>query len=245
MATRFILPIALLAASFATATPTIQRNPYNFVLSDPVGHTIFNLGHVSYLADTKHPKASARCTTITSDQSTSIPIALIKTNATLITKDTLQTIISTYLEDDDVFNYDFLSGLYISSQVQSSLDASAIEYISSFNSTWLFLDRLMTANATINKVALESSVNLPAGPYLASVDGSLVSFATVYRLYPDTYKTFLFGAYSANDGENTHHPVSMFSPKFQDPFIPLVVQCLIVSLLNAEPFTKSFPQCSL
>ncbi|EUC43328.1 hypothetical protein COCMIDRAFT_101179 [Bipolaris oryzae ATCC 44560] len=221
MATRSNLLIALLAASSAATAPIVQRNPYNFVLSNPVGHTIFALGDVSYLADKKHPKASARCTTITSGQSTSIPIALVKTNTTLITKDTLKAIISTYVEGDDVFSHDFLGGLYISSRVQSSLDASAVEYISSFNSTWLFLDPLVIANTTINKVALESSVDLPAGPYLASVDGSSISFATVYRLYADTYKTFLFGAYGANDGEGTHYPVGMLSPKFQDPLIPV------------------------
>lgn len=229
MATRSILLIALLAASSVTAAAAIERNPYNFVLSDPVGHTIFDLGHVSYLADTKNPKASVRCTAITYDQSTSVPIALVKTNVTLITKDTLETIISTYLGGDDVFSHDFLDGLYISSRVQSSLDASAVEYISSFNTTWLFLDPLVTANTTMNKIALESSADLPAGPYLASVDGTSISFSTVYRLYPDTYKTFLFGAYGMNDGENTHRPVGMFSPKYQDALIPSVFQCLVLS----------------
>ncbi|XP_014553579.1 hypothetical protein COCVIDRAFT_107337 [Bipolaris victoriae FI3] len=222
MAARSILVIALLAARSVIATPSnIQRNPHSVVLSDTVGHTVFALGDVSYLADTKHPKASVRCTTVTSDRATSIPIALVKTNATLITKDTLESIVSAYLEGDDVFSHDFLGGLYILSRVQSSLDASAVEYIASFNSSLLVLDPLVTANTTINQVELESSVDLPAGPYLASVDGSSISFATVYRLYPDTYKTFLFGAYGANDGENTHYPVGMFSPKFQDPLIPV------------------------
>ncbi|EMD96303.1 hypothetical protein COCC4DRAFT_35994 [Bipolaris maydis ATCC 48331] len=237
MATRSILLIALLAASSVTAAAAIERNPYNFVLSDPVGHTIFDLGHVSYLADTKNPKASVRCTAITYDQSTSVPIALVKTNVTLITKDTLETIISTYLGGDDVFSHDFLDGLYISSRVQSSLDASAVEYISSFNTTWLFLDPLVTANTTMNKIALESSADLPAGPYLASVDGTSISFSTVYRLYPDTYKTFLFGAYGMNDGENTHRPVGMFSPKYQDALIP--VPSRIYSWDDARPLAGS------
>jgi hypothetical protein len=69
-------------------------------------------------------------------------------------------------------------------------------------------------------MVLESAVELPAGPYLASLGDSSVSFATVYRLYPDTYRTFLVGAYDSNDGQDNHNPLGVFLPKFWDPMVP-------------------------
>jgi hypothetical protein len=222
MAGRIILS-GLLTASLASisvlAAPVIKRNPYSFVLENPYSDTIFELGNVSYLANTKHPKASAGCTTPV-DSSTTIPITVIKTNETAITKDFLTNVISSYLEGDDVFNHDFLDGLYLSSSVKSTLDASAVDYLTSFNTSMLFVDASVTADVSINKMVLESAVELPAGPYLASVEEGSVSFATVYRLYPDTYRTFLFGAYDSNDGQDNHNPLGVFLPKFWDPMVP-------------------------
>jgi hypothetical protein len=219
---RFLLSgllTAFLASISVTAAPVVKRNSYTFVLENPYSDTIFELGNVSYLANTKHPKASAGCAT-PSGSATSLPITVIKTNETTITKDTLTNIISSYLDGDDVFSYDFLDGLYLSSSVKSSLDASAVEYIGTFNTSWIFLDASVTTDVSINKAILQSPVELPAGPYLASMDGDSVSFATVYRLYPDTYRTFLFGAYESNDGQDNHSPLGVFLPKFWDPMIP-------------------------
>jgi hypothetical protein len=222
MAGRFLLSgllIASLASISVTAAPVVKRNPYTLVLKNPYSDTIFELGNVSYLANTKHPKASAGCAT-PSGSATSLPITVIKTNETVITRDTLTSIISSYLEGDDVFSYDFLDGLYLSSSVKSSLDASAVDYLGSFNTSWIFVDGSVTADISINKAVLRSSVELSAGPYLATIDGDSVSFATVYRLYPDTYRTFLFGAYEANDGQDNHNPLGVFLPKFWDPMVP-------------------------
>ena len=210
---------ASLASISALAAPVVKRNPYNFILENPYSDTIFELGNVSYLANTKYPKASAGCAT--AGTSTSIPITVIKTNETTITKDVLTSIVSSYLEGDDVFSHDFLDGLYLSSSVKSTLDASAMEYLATLNTSMLFVDSSVTADASANKVVLQSPVEIPAGPYLASVEDGSVSFATVYRLYPDTYRTFLFGAYDANDGEDNHNPLGVFLPKFWDPMIPV------------------------
>jgi hypothetical protein len=222
MAGRFLLSgllAAYLASISVTAAPVVKRNPYTFVLKNSYSDTIFELGNVSYLANTKHPKASAGCAT-PSSSAASIPVTVIKTNETVVTKDVLANIISSYHEGDDVFSYDFLDGLYLSSSVKSSLDASAVDYLGSFNTSWIFLDTSVTADVPINKAVIQSTVELPAGPYLASIDGDSVSFATVYRLYPDTYRTFLFGAYETNDGQDNHNPLGIFLPKFWDPMIP-------------------------
>jgi hypothetical protein len=222
MAGRIVLSgllTASLASVSALAVPVVKRNPYNFVLENPYGDAIFELGNVSYLANTKHPKANAGCTTPTGSL-TKIPLTVIKTDETVITKDTLTKIITSYLDSDDVFNHDFLDGLYLSSSVTSTLDASAIDYLTSFNTSMLFVDASVTADVPMHRMVLESSIELPAGPYLASVEDGSVSFATVYRLYPDTYRTFLFGAYDANDGLDNHNPLGILLPKFWDPMIP-------------------------
>lgn len=222
MAGRFLLSGLLTAALVsisALAAPVVKRNPYSFVLDNPYGDAIFELGNVSYLANTKHPKASAGCS-IPAGSATSIPITVIKTNETTITKNVLESVISSYLDGDDVFSHDFLDALYLSSSVKSTLDASAVDYLASLNTSMLLIDASVTADASMNKMVLESAIDIPAGPYLASVEDGSVSFATVYRLYPDTYRTFLFGAYDANDGQENHNPLGVFLPKFWDPMIP-------------------------
>lgn len=209
---------ALFASISVSAAPIAKRNEYTFVLNNPYGDAIFELGNVSYLANTVHPKAvlSADCEPVAS----LLPMTVVKTNESTITKSILEGIITSYQEGDDVFNYDFLDGLYISSTVQSLLDASAVEYLSSFNTSFVFLDDSVTGDGPFSKVSIKSTADMPAGPYLASLEEGSVSLATVYRLYPDTYRTFLFGAYETNDGEQSYSPLGVFLPKFWDPLIP-------------------------
>jgi hypothetical protein len=211
---------ALVASISVSASPIVKRNPYTFVLENPYGDAIFELGNVSYLANTKHPKVVAGANCKTSSASSSVPITVIKTDESAITKDVLEGVLSSYLDGDDVFSYDFLDGLYISSSVQSSLDASAIEYLSTFNTNFVFLGESVSADGPFSKYVVKGASDLPAGPYLASLGDGSVSLATVYRLYPDTYRTFLFGSYDTNDGEGNHSPLGVFLPKFWDPMIP-------------------------
>lgn len=211
---------ALFASISVCAAPIIKRNEYTFVLNNPYGDAIFELGNVSYLANTVHPKAvlAADCKPAAS----LVPITVVKTNESTITQAVLEGIVSSYLEADDVFSHDFLDGLYISSTVQSSLDASAVEYLGSFNTSFVFMSDSVSGNGAFTTVSIKSSADLPAGPYLASMTEGSVSLATVYRLYPDTYRTFLFGAYDTNDGQQNHSPLGVFLPKFWDPMVPWV-----------------------
>jgi hypothetical protein len=213
---------ALLASNsvFAAPAPLQKRNPYSFVLNNPYGDTIFELGNVSYLANTKHPKAVIAAGCKSPGPNSLVPVTVVKTNVSRITKDTLEGILSSYLEGDDVFNYDFLDGIYISSTVKSSLDALAADYLKSLNTSFVFLDKSVSGSGQFSKILFKESVEFPAGPYLASIGDGSVTFATVYRLYADTYRTFLFGAYAANDGEGNHYPLGVFLPKFWDPMIP-------------------------
>lgn len=218
----YLLVFASLTALFASisvsAAPITKRNEYSFVVHNPFGDTIFELGNTSYLANTVHPKAvlAADCKPTVS----LLPITVVKTNQTTISQSTLEEIVSSYLERDDVFSHDFLDGLYIVSTVSSSLDVSAVEYLESFNTSYVFLDDSVSGDGPFSRISIKASADIPAGPYLATLGEKSVSLATVYRLYPDTYRTFLFGAYDTNDGEQNHSPLGVLLPKFWDPMIP-------------------------
>ena len=220
MAGRLLGLIALVASISVSALPLVTRNPYTFVLENPYGDSIFELGNVSYLANTKYPKgvSSADCASTTAVAG--IPVTVIQTNVSSISKETMESAVTAYLDGDDVFSDDFLDAIYVSSSVQSTLDPSAIDYLTSLNVTFVMLDASVTSSGSFSEISLQSMVDIPAGPYLASLKEGVLSFATVYRLYPDTYRTFLFGAYDSNDGAGNHHSLGVFLPKFWDPMIP-------------------------
>lgn len=211
--------LALVGATFVFAAPITKRNTYNFVMNNPYGDAVFELGNVSYLANTKHPKVVVASDYLGTTTQT-IPITVIKTNATTISQNTLDDAVTSYLDGDDVFNEDFLDAVYISSSATASLDASAIEYLTTLGSSFIFVDESISAGGNCSTILLKTHTELPAGPYLASINAGSVSFATVFRLYPDTHRTFLFGTYDANDGEDNHYPFGAFLPKFWDPMIP-------------------------
>ncbi|KAF2740947.1 amidase family protein [Polyplosphaeria fusca] len=213
---------ASVSVSFAAPVDLVKRNPYTFVLKNPYAATVFELGDVSYLANTKHPKAVLGADCEFSAASSAIPITVIKTNTSTISKQTLEGIVTSYLEADDVFSQDFLDGVYVSSSVKAELDASAVEFLASLNTSFLLVDESVSSgNSKLSKISVKATSDLVAGPYLASIGSGSVSFSTVYRLYPDTYRTFLFGAYDANDGEDNYSPLGVFLPKFWDPMIPV------------------------
>ncbi|KAF2873221.1 amidase family protein [Massariosphaeria phaeospora] len=220
MAGRWSLSALLFSVS-VFAAPIVKRNAYTFVLNNPYGDTIFELGDVSYLANTKHPKAVVPADCDSSAATPTVPVTVIKTDATSITKDVLESIIASYLETDDVFTQDFLAGLYILSTAKASLDSSASEYMASLNTSFIFLGDSVSAEGSLSTISVKGPVELPAGPYLASITSNSVRFASVYRLYEDTYRTFEFGAYVTNDGEENHSPLGIFLPKFRHPMIPV------------------------
>jgi hypothetical protein len=211
---------ALLASTSASAAPSPKRNPYSFALNNPYGDTIFELGDSSYLANTKHPKAAVAASYKNHGKDVVVPVTVVKTNVSSITKATLESILTSYADGDDVFTYDFLDGLYVSSSVKASFDKSALEYLTSLNTSFVFVDKSVSANGKIQRVPLSNAADLPAGPYLASIGEGTVSFATVYRLYEDTYRTFRYGTYDTNDGEGTHLALGVTLPRYYEAMIP-------------------------
>lgn len=206
----------------------MRRNPYTFLQPTPNGDALFELGNLTYLANLQHPKAalSGDCSSAASIVgSNGVPFTVISTNTSLVTDGVLQSTIESYLTGDDVFSEDFLEGVYITSSAGNPvLDTSAIAYLESYNTSHVllstnFVSRNISGPFTLTYV--EGSASLPAGPYVASIGPATVSFALVYRLYADSYRDFLFGAYDSNDSNATYNALGAFLPKFWDPLIPV------------------------
>lgn len=226
MASRFLSLQALLAALTAVSAFPLQiRNTYKFVNTNSYGDTIFGLGNTTYLANTQHPKITLSGAAASTPAEALVPITAIATNETVVTGTLLQTIVSTYAEDDDVFSEDFLEAFYISAAGSASFDSSAMSYLSSVNTSYLFLSpsfassaKNITGSFTTSIVSADSSP--PQGPFAASIGTYGVSLMYVYKLYRDVQQTFLHGAYSANDGEGTYNPLGFYSHNWPDPMIP-------------------------
>ncbi|KAJ4351829.1 uncharacterized protein N0V89_007173 [Didymosphaeria variabile] len=221
---RFLFLIAL-----SSAAP-IKRNPYNFLQPVNQGDTVFELGNNTYLANARYPKATFSCdltSSVTAGSSRStLPITVINTNASTVTRGVLTTTIQSYLDGDDVFTTDFLEAIYISSSSSgATLDSSAISYLRSLEISHVFMDASISVASgntlSTTTVASPGIENLPSGPYLALINAGTVSLASVFLLYPDTYRDFLFGAYDSNDGNATHSSVGVFLPKVWDPYVPV------------------------
>lgn len=224
-----LLPRILSLITVASAAP-VRRNPYTFLQPNGQGDTVFELGNNTYLANARFPKArfSGDFASLVTAGSTPnpLPITVINTNASTISERILATIIQDYLDGDDVFTVDYLEAIYISSSLPGAkFDASATSYLRSLNISHVFMDTSISMTSrdglSINTVASPGINALPSGPYLALISGDVVSLASVFRLYADTYRTFLFGSYDSNDGMNTHSPLGVFLPKMWDPYIPV------------------------
>ncbi|KAI5253398.1 hypothetical protein E4T42_02866 [Aureobasidium subglaciale] len=73
--------------------------------------------------------------------------------------------------------------------------------------------------------------NLPPGPYLATVDKTDLSIASVYRLYPDVYRTFMNGVYRYNPGK--HVELGMVEP--ETGFVLVPIPSRLYSLYDPRP----------
>jgi len=226
MAPRSLFCQVLFAAlTVVSALPFEKRNTYKLITNNSYGDTIFGLGNTTYLANTQHPKATLSGLSATTPVDGLVPITAITTNETVITGSLLQTVVSSYAEADDVFTEDFLEAFYISASGNATLDKSALSYLSSINTSYLFLSESfssssssITGSFTTNIVS--HAAGAAQGPFAASIGTYGVSLLYVYKLYRDVQQTFLHGAYSANDGNGAYNPLGFLSPKWPDPMIP-------------------------
>ena len=218
-----------LAIGIATAIPA-KRSTYSYRETTTKGDVLFDLGNNSYLANVQHPKVIAgHFSTASKVGSDSVPLTIIFARETVVTGPYLQNIIASYLSGDDVFTEDFLAGIYIISTTGQNtvLDASALEFIARANVNVLLLDTAFAhhkqnikGSFSTDFIKAPDNLALPEGPYLASFSPTSIAFSSVYRLYVDSYRDFLFGAYDSNDGEGTFDPLGSFFTNRWDPLIP-------------------------
>ncbi|KAK6442585.1 hypothetical protein LTR95_001176 [Oleoguttula sp. CCFEE 5521] len=223
----FSLIAVALSVTSVVAAP-FKRNPFAFLQKTRSDSAIFQLGNITYLANTKYPKATLSAGRGPRNDVSDVPLTVLYTNASVVTRDILESTIASYLETDDVFSQDFLAGLLLSSTApgKASVDASATSYIQS-----LGIEHVVYSSAfskvgghgapSAAYVDISVSPNLPPGPYLASFSGGSIALSTVYRLYEDTYRDFLYGSYDLNDGNGTHAYLDYSFPSFGYPAIPI------------------------
>lgn len=139
---KLTLKLALKFALFSLPvySSVIKRNNYKEIKTTSADGVVYELGNVTYFASAKYPKATVAGAEGFSSVGTA-PITVIVTNNTLITGAFLNSTVSSYLADDDVFNNDFLQSIYISSSAKAgSIDSSAQSYLTSLVVKNIFLD---------------------------------------------------------------------------------------------------------
>ncbi|KAF9057512.1 amidase signature domain-containing protein [Panaeolus papilionaceus] len=133
------------------------------------------------------------------------PVEWLPVTSIIWTDDTELPILSNYREKDDVWNDDFLEVLVLHKvgKVPLNLGEAFFAFVAKkgVRHIWLsgaiyYSDTLeLRDNGCIERI--EAPLFLKPGPYLATRsrrDSSEWNLHEVYRLYPDTYETFLFGA---------------------------------------------------
>lgn len=198
------------------------------------GETILQLGDVSYFANTAHP---AGVLSVDDDGSSwDGPVTIIHTNATAITARILEDTLNDYEDGDDVFSMAFTSTMMIMTSVDATIRPSAMEYLASIKSTHAITGPNCAVNAhqNVKNMTVAETFDLPPGPYFASFkDGSLL-ISKVYRLYEDTHRDFLYGAYALEEGTGRFASLGVTVPQFSYPAIP--VPSRIYSWNDPRPF---------
>ncbi|KAL3473077.1 amidase signature domain-containing protein [Aspergillus californicus] len=222
-----------LLCSLISATPIRRSAPKP--LQSTEGGVVYELGNITYFANTKYPKAMLHAAHSEIYGPALAPITVIVANQTTISGEYLKTTIADYLAGDDVFSEDFLGSVYLSSTIKNTkLDVSALKYIHSLNVDRLYLDSsaIRHEKDAIMLGGVPENA-LPSGPYTFSVRGESVRFSETYRLYRDEYRDFITGTYASNDGTDSFTALNVMCSKWWDPMIP--VPSRIHSWRDARP----------
>jgi Asp-tRNA(Asn)/Glu-tRNA(Gln) amidotransferase A subunit family amidase len=225
-----VLAVSLLLG-LAAAAPSSKRSAWKKVTSTSQGGVAFSLGDATYFANEEYPKAllSLSCSTHGKPDDI-VPFTVLSVQDSTVTGALLNETIAKYLAGDDVFSTDFLEGIYIAYNGSGSatIDTSAVTYLETLAPSNLLLDTAFSASiakatfkSPVTIVPSASAASLPAGPYAVSIDAKSVAFNTVYRLYPDEYRDFLYGTYEANDGVGSWQSLELFFANRWFPYIPV------------------------
>ncbi|KAF1808169.1 amidase family protein [Eremomyces bilateralis CBS 781.70] len=169
---------------------------------------MFELGGIQYLANSRHPKAVLEGDCSKASSESVVPLTVVYTAESSMDAAYLEGVLGSFAREDDVYSEDFLHALYIRSESNSlDLDASVLSMLDSLSIPKLFVTpevRVPSGDHQVTVIQVQKpSVQPASGPYAAVITQQSVSLGAVYRLYEDSYKTFLYGTYDSNDGSGT------------------------------------------
>ncbi|KAM0716039.1 hypothetical protein Q7P37_008553 [Cladosporium fusiforme] len=207
-----------------------RRNPVSVVQKTQHDALVFQMGNVSYLADTKNFKVKIGLNGLGQSKKLHqtgkdhFPITVLSTNESTITDATISAVLNSYKEIDDVFAEDFLQGIILTSAVAGAkLDFSAEQYLNNLDLDLLIIaSQIFSAKTGRNSAQNDETLTqLAPGPYLASIrnDESLLVSA-VYRLYLDNHRDFLYGAY-VDEETGVYTALDVTYPAFRYGAIPV------------------------
>ncbi|PWY94031.1 amidase signature enzyme [Aspergillus sclerotioniger CBS 115572] len=212
-------------AWMAGATPGPSPGMQNLDVTLGRGIT-YGLGNITYFANTRYPRSTVElepANNISVDFTGFTQITVIMVNESSVTGKLLESTISSYLAEDDVFSESFLSHLYISSPLAHvTLDKTSLHYLNNISVAHLYLESTAFSQITNRALPVHSNgQHLPSGPYTALISDKTINFFDTYRLYEDTYRTFITGAYSSNDGTDSFNPLPSMRSQVWAPLIPV------------------------
>lgn len=239
LASYLVIAFALVVGH-AVALPH-RRNRISLLQKTPQDATILRLGNISYLSDTGKPKLNIRIDgDILSDRhakSDFLAATVVMLNDTVITESSISSTLQQYLTIDDTYNEDFLQGIVLRSTLpKARLDVTAARYLSSLDLDILIIDHTISAPKDLARVSghQDSLLELPSGPYIAALsDPKVLSLSTVHRLYVDTFRDFLYGAY-IDEATGRYTALDVSFPEFGYPAVP--VPSRLYSLHDPRPF---------
>ncbi|KAI9036531.1 amidase family protein [Aspergillus affinis] len=183
----------------------------------------YELLNVTYFANAAHPRTSLAISE--GDEELQVmPMTVILTNQSVVTGEDVQTIVSSYLADDDVLSPGFLHTVYITSSVaNATIDATALPPLRALGMQTVYLDVYTFESVPTGFVTAEdaSPGELLPGPYTAVVAPNTLEVLDTYRLYPDPYRTFITGSYATEDGSGSFQALPLMCPRRWAPLIPV------------------------
>ncbi|RDI88203.1 hypothetical protein Vi05172_g1729 [Venturia inaequalis] len=219
-------PLAL-AATLTHAGP-LARDKVQILTTTGSRNEIFSLGNITFLANTEHPKISLTLSNSSlKPQAGLVPSTVIHTKEGDISRQVLQSIFANYKNIDDVYSDDFQEAIFLFSSAKTArFDQSAVSFLASLNLSHVVLSSSIAREnqrlaGSVSFITAPTTASLPPGPYVATITSAGFSLSSVYRLYADTYRDFLFGSYDSGDGQGTHKALGTFLPKSWDPMIPV------------------------
>ncbi|KAH8433282.1 amidase family protein [Aspergillus melleus] len=193
------------------------------ILEQTSGGLSYELLNVTYFANAAHPRTSLAVSEC-DEEIQVMPLTVVLTNQSVVTGEDVQTIVSSYLADDDVLSPGFLRAVYITSSVSNAtIDATALPYLRALGMETVYLDLHTFESIPTGFVTAEDASlgELMPGPYTAVVTPNVLEVLDTYRLYPDLYRTFVTGSYDTQDGSGTFQALSLACPRRWAPLIPV------------------------